>query len=160
VLRHPITSDSASSTPDWISDSFCFFFSADRTTESDQSNQQSRCSPTESQRRNHIKQGNLAYPHRGRRQRCTCGRARRRPRSTAARSPRTPRSWLLARDSRRSRIPSLNHPAKTTRQRRVPTGSSRRRRRIRRTREGGSYVFVDPVRIAEADTKEMFLSAW
>jgi hypothetical protein len=55
---------------------------------------------------------------------------------------------------------ALITPAKTTRQRRIPTGSSRRRRRIRRTREGGSYVFVDPVRIAEADTKEMFLSAW
>jgi hypothetical protein len=31
--RHLFTSDSASSTPDWISESFCFFLSADRPTE-------------------------------------------------------------------------------------------------------------------------------
>jgi len=43
-LRHLFTSDSASSTPDWISDSFCFFFSAE-IPPNQQNNQQKRGLP-------------------------------------------------------------------------------------------------------------------
>ena len=93
-LRHLFTSDSASSTPDWISDSFCFFFSAE-IPPNQQNNQQKLGPPNGIKMGNQIKQGKLAYLHRGRRRRCTCGRGRPRPRSTASRSPRTPRSWLL-----------------------------------------------------------------
>ena len=86
ALRHLFTSDSASSTPDWISDSFCFFFSAE-IPPNQQNNQQKLGPPNGIKMGNQIKQGKLAYLHRG--------RGRPRPRSIAYRSPRTPRSWLL-----------------------------------------------------------------
>ena len=151
--------------PDWISDSFCFFFSAySPPNHQTKTINKSRCSPTES-KGDHIKHGNLAYLHRGRRQRCTCGRARRRPRSTAARSPRTPRSWLLPAtrlDLYNSR--SLIAPAKTIRQRRVrghrieqaaeANSTGTRSAWLREGKFGGTYVF-DRVRIAEPNAKEI-----
>ena len=98
-------------------------------------------SPTESRRGNQIKQGKLAYLHRGRRRRCTCGRGRPRPRSTASRSPRIPRSWLLL----AARLDLLPPPAAESLRRHDPTGATRRRR-IERT--PGANLTGTAIRVA------------
>lgn len=125
ALQHLFTSDSASSMADWISDSFCFFFSAEIPQNQTKTIDKSGGSRT-NMKENQIKQGGLAYLHRARRRRCTCGRGRPRPRSTAARSPRTPRSWLLL----AARLDPLPRPTPSKSRGRITPGDTIRQERL------------------------------